>query len=38
MSNFAFLAAEFAAVQEAAMEAEHQAPDRLSCGNVSGTI
>jgi hypothetical protein len=38
MSNLVFLAAEFPAVHEAAVEAEHQAPTRLSYGNISATI
>jgi hypothetical protein len=38
MSNFAFLAAEFPAVHEAAVEAERQVGDRLLYGNLSGTI
>ena len=38
MSNFAFLAAEFPAVHEAAVGAESQAGDRLQYGNLSGTI
>ncbi len=38
MSNFAFLAAEFPAVHEAAVEAERQAGARLPYGNISGTI
>jgi hypothetical protein len=38
MSNFTFLAAEFAAVHEAAVEAERQADATLSYGNIHGTI
>jgi type I restriction enzyme, R subunit len=38
MSNFAFLAAEFPAVHEAAVEAEREAVVRLPYGNISGTI
>jgi type I restriction enzyme R subunit len=38
MSNFAFLAVEFPAVHEAAVEAERQAAIRLPYGNISGTI
>jgi hypothetical protein len=38
MSNFAFLAAEFPAVHEAAVEAARQAAARLPYGNISDTI
>jgi hypothetical protein len=38
MSNFAFLAAEFPAAHEAAVEAECQTVTRLPYGNISGTI
>ena len=38
MSNFAFLAAEFHPVHEAAVEAERQAAIHLPYGNISGTI
>lgn len=42
MSNFAFLAAEFPAVHEAAVEAERQAAmlfdPALPLGNINGTI
>jgi hypothetical protein len=38
MSNFAFLAAEFPAVHEAAVEAERQAITPLPYGNLNGTI
>jgi hypothetical protein len=38
MSNFAFLAPEFPAVHEAAVEAERQAAARLPFGNIHGTI
>ena len=38
MSNFAFLAAEFPAVHEAAVEVEREAVVRLPYGNISGTI
>jgi hypothetical protein len=38
MSNFAFLAAEFPAVHEAAVEAERQAKSLLAFGNIHGTI
>jgi hypothetical protein len=38
MSNFVFLAAEFPAVHEAALEAERQAESLLPHGNIHGTI
>jgi len=38
MSNFAFLAAEFPAVQEAAVEARRRAEPHLQYGNIHGTI